>query len=78
LVAGHDLIALDYTTAGCISTYLSQGNLDTWRLTVLGLCYHGLGLVVCQLDGEERDYFGRLEAMARLVLEASRDSAKPE
>ncbi len=76
-VAGHDLIALDYTAAGCISTFLGRGSLDAWRLAVLGLCYHGLDLVVAQLDGEERAYFGRLEELAGLVLEAVRDGNQP-
>jgi hypothetical protein len=76
-VAGHDLIALDYTASGCISAFLSGGSLDTWRLSVLGLCYHGLALVVAELDGEERAYFGRLERLAGLVLGAIRDGSRP-
>jgi hypothetical protein len=76
-VAGHDLIALDYTTAGCISTFLGRGTLDTWRLAVLGLCYYGLGLIVSQLEGEERTYFRRLEIMAGLALKAIRDGNQP-
>ena len=77
-VADHDLIALDYTTAGCVSTFLSRGTLDTWRLSVLGLCYHGLALVVAQLGGEERAYFDRLERLAGLVLQAVRDGSRAE
>ncbi len=76
-VAGHDLIALDYTTAGCVNTFLARGTLDTWRLAVLGLCYHGLGLVVPEVEGEERAYFGRLERLAGLVLESVRDGSRP-
>lgn len=76
-VSGNDLIALDYTTAGCISTYLSRGSLDAWRLSVLGMCYHGLGVVARELDGEEREYFRRLEIMARQVLESVRENTKP-
>ena len=75
-VAGNDLIALDYTAAGCISTFVGRGTLDTWRLAVLGLCYHGLGLAVAQLEGEERAYFSRLETLAGLVLEAVRDGSR--
>ncbi len=68
-VAGYDLIDLDYATAGCISTFLSHGTLDTWRLAVLALCCLGLGSVVSQLEGEERAYFSRLETIAGLALE---------
>ncbi len=76
-VAGHDLVALDYTAAGCINTFLDRGSLDTWRLAVLGLCHHGLSLVVAQLDGEEQGYFRRLERLVGLVLEAVRDGSRP-
>ena len=75
-VAGHDLIALDYTTAGCISTFVARGTLDTWRLSILGLCYHGLALVVAQLEDEERAYFARLEELAGFVLATVRDSSQ--
>jgi hypothetical protein len=76
-VAGHDLIALDYTTAGCVSTFLARGTLDTWRLAVLGLCYQGLGRVVAEVEGEERAYFERLERLAGLVLDSVRDGSRP-
>jgi hypothetical protein len=52
-VAGYDLIALDNTIAGCVSTFLVHGALDTRRLAVLSLCYHGLGLVIAEIEGEE-------------------------
>ncbi len=76
-VAGCDLVLLDSTAAGCVSTFVTRGSLDTWRLAILGLCYHGLGLVVAEVEGEERAYFGRLEELAGLVLEAVRDNSKP-
>ena len=76
-VAGHDLVALDSTTAGCVSTFLVRGTLDTGRHAVLDLCYHDLGLVVAEVEGEERVYFGRLERLAGLVLEAVRDGSQP-
>ena len=76
-VAGLDLIALDYTTAGCVSTFLDRGTLDPWRLAVLGLCYQVWGQVVALLEGEEWAYFERLERLAGLVLESVRDTNRP-
>jgi hypothetical protein len=73
-VAGSDLIDLDYTTAGCISTFLQSKTLDTWRIVILGLCLHSLGKVVSKLDGDEREYFSRLEQLAILVLTSIRDN----
>jgi hypothetical protein len=76
-VAGYDLVLLDSDTAGCLCTIVSRGTLDTWRLAVLGLCYHGLCLVGAQLHGEERSYFSRLEDLAGMVLQAVRDGSRP-
>ncbi len=76
-VAGQDLVLLDSSTAGCVSTFLARGELDTKRLAVLGLCYHGLGQVVVELEGEERVYFDRLERLAGLVLEGVCDGTRP-
>ena len=44
-VAGHDHIALDYTTAGCVSVFLTWRHVDTWRLAVprSGLSWLGSG-----------------------------------
>ena len=77
-VAGHDLVSLDSATAGCVSTFLDSGTLDKWRLSILGLCYHNLALVVPELEGEERVYFDRLHKMAGLVLETIRDGSRPD
>ncbi|MFO0813627.1 MAG: hypothetical protein U0796_10440 [Gemmatales bacterium] len=76
-VEGIDLIHIDADTAGCVSTFLSQGNrLDPWRLAILGLCYHDLPVVVAGLDGAAREYFARLEELAGLVLYRIRDTSK--
>jgi hypothetical protein len=72
-VAGHDLVTLDSATAGCISTFLDSGTLDKGRLSILGLCYHDLAVVVPEMEGDGRAYFDRLRKMAGLVLETIRD-----
>lgn len=68
-----DLVMLDSNTAGCVSTFVSRGTLDSWRLAVLGLCYRDLAVVVRNLLGESEVYFARLEELARLVLICMRD-----
>ena len=75
-VAGWDLVLLDAATAGCLSTFVERGTLDTWRLAGLGLCYHDLVRVVLEVDGEEHAYFDRLERLAGLVLEAVCDGSQ--
>ncbi len=77
-VAGHDLVSLDSATAGCISTFLDSGTLDKRRLSILGLCYQNLALVIPDLEGEGRAYFDRLHKMAGLVLETIRDGRQPD
>ena len=72
-VAGHDVVTLDSTTAGCISTFLESCTLDQGRRSILGLCYRDLALVVPQIEGDAREYFERLHKMAGLVLETIRD-----
>jgi hypothetical protein len=77
-VAGICVTSLDTFTAGCIDTFISRaGSLDLWRAAVLGLCYRDLAVVVPELEGERWQYFGRLEQLARMVLEAVRDEATP-
>ncbi len=76
-VAGVDLVLLDSTIAGCVSTYLnSKGCFDLWYTAILGLCYRDVTIVASKLEGEAQGYFGRWEELIRLVLEAIRDSSQ--
>jgi hypothetical protein len=74
---GVDLIAADYTTAGCVQTFVARGELDPWRLAVLGLCFGDLQRVVAGSDGEVREYFENLRELAEMVLKAIRDARSP-
>ena len=65
-----DLHELDTYIAGCVSTFVSGGNLDTGRTAVLGLCYRDALVAQSVLTGEERRYSARLERLAELVLRA--------
>ena len=70
-----DLVLIGSETEGCVEVFVDNaGKLDLWTTAVLGLRYHDLAIVVRGLDGEARDYFRRLETLARLVLEAVCDS----
>lgn len=76
IVAGVDVTSLDTFTAGCIDTFVKTGKLDLWRTAILGLCHRDLAVAVLSQHGAEKEYFSRLELLARLVLEAVRDAAK--
>jgi len=70
-VEGIDFVLLDADIAGCVITFLgNHGRLDFWPTAVLGLCYRNVSYVLPQLDEEGRVYFGRLETLAKLVLQA--------
>ena len=76
-VSGIDVTSLDSFATGCIDTFLHNGGkLDLGRTALLGLCYRDLSVALTKLAGERRDYFARLETMARLVLEAVCDGAR--
>jgi hypothetical protein len=76
MVDDIDLILLDADTAGCVSTFVSRGTLDPWRLAVLGICYRDLAVVVHDLLGEPKAYYARLEKLAGLVLRRVREKGE--
>jgi hypothetical protein len=68
-VGGVELVLLDADIAGCVSTFLGdQRRLDPQRIAILGRCYRDALRVTQELEGEARDYFGRLEHLAGAVL----------
>lgn len=67
-VNGIDLVLLDSDIAGCVSTFIDRGDLDTWRAAVLGLCYRDCSFVCSVINNDAAEYFRRLESMAGLVL----------
>ena len=75
-IEGVDLALLDADIAGCVDTFLKRRNLDLFRVSILGLCYRDCSIVARELDGVAKEYFLRLETLARLVLESVRHASK--
>ena len=76
-IEGIDFVMLDADIAGCVSSFLKQrGSLDPRRTAVLGICYRNVTYVLPQISGKGQPHFARLEALARLVLEAVREQTK--
>jgi hypothetical protein len=77
-IDGIDFVMLDADIAGCVSTFLSRRrSLDVWRTAVLGASYRNVTFVLQHVNDEEgRRHFSRLEALARLTLDALREGAK--
>ena len=65
---GIDFVMLDADIAGCVSTFLERGILDSKRLAVLGLCYRNVRFVLPVLNEEGSAYYWRLERLSELVL----------
>jgi hypothetical protein len=69
-ICGICLVTLDSFSAGCIDAFLSNsGNLDKARLRVLESCSRDLAFVYPELNGGVREYFSRLQELARMVLQ---------
>lgn len=66
-----DLIMLDADTAGCVLHFLqNNGELDLWRVAVLGMCYGDLVNGERTLEGKALAYCTHLRHLALLVLRA--------
>ena len=68
---GEDLILIDSSAAGCISTFLDSGgthSLDAKRLQVLGHYAHTLSRICPQLPNEHRAYFDALRELSERVM----------
>ncbi|WP_326789994.1 hypothetical protein [Streptomyces sp. NBC_00151] len=70
--AGIDMVLLDATAAGCVSTWLSNGGaLDRERHRILRDCIADLDLFLQLLDdAAELGYIRCLRQLARLVSES--------
>ena len=70
-VSGVDFVMLDANIAGCVTTYVAGRDLSVYQTAVLGLSYRDAGSVLPVLNEEGKEYFWRLEQLARLVLRAT-------
>jgi hypothetical protein len=69
-VNGIAFVLLDADIAGCIATFVDEGNLNLFQTATLGLCYHSASFMLPILNEEGTEYFWRLERLAELVLKA--------
>lgn len=69
-VGNIDLVLLDSCTAGCVSSWLSDGgHLDPERTRILEACVKDLDRVTAVFaDGEEQHYLQQLRVLAAAVL----------
>jgi hypothetical protein len=67
-ISGIDLVDLDSSTAGIISSFLDQGRrLDLHQRDVLNRCRQALSVVLPELNDESRGYYANLKVLADLV-----------
>jgi hypothetical protein len=70
-IADWDLVLLDSSAAGCISTFLGTTvaqSLDTKRLQVLEDCAQSLSRICPQLPAEHRVYFDTLREISERIV----------
>ncbi|MFI1994454.1 hypothetical protein [Actinoplanes sp. NPDC020271] len=73
-VAGVDMVLLDASIAGCVSTWLNEAvDLDDWRRGILAACERDLGVALPTLSGQEATYCQRLLEMTVLILRSLDD-----
>jgi hypothetical protein len=75
VITSNQMRLLDSDIAGCVTTFIKKQKLDLSHTAILGLCYRDCTVVVRGLDGDAKEYFHRLEKLAKLVLESARDAA---
>ena len=68
-IGGYDAVLLDADIAGCVSTFLKlRRTLDSSRISALRNCHRILTEHLNTLDSYPREYYGRLNKLAELVL----------
>ena|SRR5947207_10811577 len=76
---GEDLVSLDSSAAGCISTFLGGSgvhSLDARQLQVLGDCAQSLSRICPQLPDEHRVYFDTLREISERVVRFCRSELR--
>jgi hypothetical protein len=68
-IDGVDLVLLDSSTAGFISTFVASGRLASDQVDGLRTCLALLADVVAKLPSDSRAYFGHLADLGRAVFE---------
>jgi hypothetical protein len=69
-VNGIDFVMLDADIAGCVTTFISRGNLNLYQTAILGLSYRNVSSVIPIINDEGKEYFWRLGRLAELVLKS--------
>jgi hypothetical protein len=65
-----ELMTLDTVISGCVRYYFSEDALDPQRMEILESCKNDLEVLLPDLEGEARNYFDRLQALACFLLDA--------
>lgn len=71
-VRGIDLVTLDSNVAGCVSTFLTRGQLDERQKEYLYFCDDCLDTVTLELQGYEGWYYRQLKALTSAIIELQR------
>lgn len=67
-IRGICITSVDSFVAGCISTFIQNGGLDPEKIRILENCLEDLEKVMDELNGSNRKYFLKLQALGNTVV----------
>lgn len=67
-IRGSDLVTLDSDVAGCVTTFLNQGHLESKSMDALYYCDDCLDTVILDLQGYEGWYYRQLRALTSAII----------
>ena len=71
VVLGVDLVRIDALVAGCAMSVIEEGRtIEPGHAEIMEQCRAGLATALRSLEGEEKDYFTRVDQLAEFVLSA--------
>jgi hypothetical protein len=69
-INGIDFVMLDADIAGCVTTFIENGNLNLYQTAILGLSYQKADFVTPILSEKGAKYFWRLGRLSELLLKS--------
>jgi hypothetical protein len=71
VVLGVDLVQIDAFVAGCAMSVIEEGRaMEPGHAEIMDQCRAGLATALRSLEGEEKEYFTRVDQLAEFVLSA--------
>lgn len=71
VVLGVDLVQIDAFVAGCAMSVIEEGRtIEPGHVEIMNQCREGLATTLRSLEGEEKEYFMRVDQLAEVAISA--------